>query len=305
MNRAVKTLFLSSLMIILGLSAATSSLNESYETEMVNPNPDPQQTAPSPFNSGCSAGYYGPNDGLAASPVQPENINQILERIHVLMHQPGNTCLGQAKQVLHPVQPENINQVLERVPVLTHLPGNMFPAQAKHSATPCPAGKYQPYTGATGLFFTHLPGNMFPAQAKQVLHPCSMPENISQVLEQSSCLNAPAGSIRAYYYGQAWATPCPAGIYLPKTGAYSCLNAPAGKYVYSDRPFKCYTLSSRKMSTKYWSDWMLLGTCREICLQRPIQAATYPVQLGTYQSQSFGGSRLRVMMRQQEHTCLA
>ncbi|MDA8638656.1 hypothetical protein N9L22_02655, partial [Candidatus Poseidonia alphae] len=61
MNRAVKTLFLSSLMIILGLSAATSSLNESYETEMVNPNLDPQQTAPSPFNSGCNAGYYGPN----------------------------------------------------------------------------------------------------------------------------------------------------------------------------------------------------------------------------------------------------
>jgi hypothetical protein len=56
--------------------------------------------------------------GLAASPVQLENISQIMERIHVLMHLPGNMFPPQAKQVLHPVQPENFNQVVDRLDVI-------------------------------------------------------------------------------------------------------------------------------------------------------------------------------------------
>ena len=73
-------------------------------------------------------------------------------------------------------------------------PGSFVATIGAISATPCPAGTYQPSSG------------------------------------QTSCLNAPPGSFVAST-GATSATPCALGTYQPNTGQASCLLAPIGSYV--------------------------------------------------------------------------
>ena len=93
-----------------------------------------------------------------------------------------------------------------------------------------------------------------------------MPENISQVLEQSYCINAPAGAYVSNY-GQTNYQLCPAGTYQSQSGQASCNTVPAGMYAMATAIQLLLTVQSE-----------------------PIKVLEDPV---------------RVMMRQQEHTCLA
>ena len=110
------------------------------------------------------------------------------------------------------------------------------PADAGHYAPgdnneyPCPAGSFQPNSGAVSCFEAQ-PGNFVASSGQAVQTPCpagSFQPNSGAV----SCLEAQPGNFVASP-GQAAQTACPVGAYQPDSGSINCTAAGPGYYVRS------------------------------------------------------------------------
>jgi len=107
-------------------------------------------------------------------------------------------------------------------------PGFFVPNAGATSETPCPAGTFQPNSGAVSCL-NATPGNFVPTsgQATQTACPAGTFQPGSGAV---SCLNATPGNF-VPTSGQVGQTPCGTGTFQPGFGAASCLDAQPGHFV--------------------------------------------------------------------------